>query len=394
MTLVGVAAKNVLRNKFRSVFTIVGIAVAVLTFILIRTVLYAWTSAADYAQKDRLVTRNKVTFVMGLPKKYIDDVRNHVDGVKVATYANWFGGKSTDQAHEREFFGTFAVDENYFDVFSEMSVSDDQMKAWKSDKQGCIVGDVLAKKLGWKVGDRITLASSIYPAADGGDWSFNVDGIYTTTAKSVDRSTFLFHWAYMNDGLPESRRDEIGWMVARVADGTSPADLSVTIDKHFEGEDIQTLSQDERSFNASFLAGVSAVLTALNFVSLAILVIMGLILGNTIAMGVRERTQEYGVLRAIGFRPGHITTFIVGESMVTAVAGGGLGLLISYPIVEKGMGRWLEENMGQFFPYFRIATKDALLAIALTLVLGAVAGLIPAVLASKLKVTEALRRVA
>ena len=392
MTLVGVAARNVLRNKFRSILTIVGISVAVLTFVLIRTVLYSWTSASDYAQKDRLVTRNKVTFVMGLPKRYISDVREHVPGVKIATFANWFGGK--DPKHEHEFFGTFAVDDNYFDVFNECTIPDDQMAAWKGDKQGVIIGDVLAKKLGWKVGDKVTLDSSIYPGENGGGWAFHVSGIYTTTARSVDRSTLLFHWAYLNDGLPEARRDQIGWIVARVASGVSSADLSVSVDKHFEGEDIQTLSQDERSFNASFLAGISAILDALRIVSFIILVIMALILGNTIAMGVRERTQEYGVLRAIGFRPGHVVTFIVGESIVTALLGGALGLLMSYPMIEKGMGRWLEENMGNFFPYFRIAAKDAVLALGLTILLGLAAGFIPALGASRLKVTEALRRVA
>ena len=392
MTLVGVAAKNVLRNKFRSILTIIGIGVAVLTFVLIRTVLYAWTSAADYAATDRLVTRNKVTFVMGLPRKYIAEVRDRVPGVKLATFANWFGGK--DPKHEHEFFGTFAVDENYFDVMSEMSVPSDQMAAWKGDKQGIIIGDILAKKLGWKVGDKVNLESSIYPAEGDADWAFNVDGIYSATARSVDRSTLLFHWDYLNDALPASRKDQIGWIVGRVTPGTSSADLSRTIDKHFEGEDIQTLSQDERAFNASFLAGVSAILWALRIVSFIILVIMALILGNTIAMGVRERTQEYGVLRAIGFLPSHIMTFIVGESIVTAVAGGAFGLLISYPIVEKGMGRWLEENMGQFFPYFRIAATDAVLALGLTIALGVVAGILPALGASRLKVTEALRRVA
>jgi len=392
VTLVGVAARNVLRNKFRSILTIVGISVAVLTFVLIRTVLYSWTSASDYAQKDRLVTRNKVTFVMGLPKRYITDLREHVPGVKIATFANWFGGK--DPKHEHEFFGTFAVDDNYFDVYNECTIPDDQMASWKGDKQGVIIGDVLAKKLGWKVGDKVTLQSSIYPGESDGAWAFHVSGIYTTTARSVDRSTLLFHWQYLNDGLPEARRDQIGWIVARVAQGVSSADLSVSVDKHFEGEDIQTLSQDERSFNASFLAGISAILDALRIVSFIILVIMALILGNTIAINVHKQTQKYGVLRAIGFRPGHVVTFIVGESIVTALLGGALGLLMSYPMIEKGMGRWLEENMGNFFPYFRIAAKDAVLALGLTVLLGLAAGLIPALGASRLKVTEALRRVA
>lgn len=393
MTLGSVAARNVLRNKFRTLLTIFGVAVAVLTFVLIRTVLYAWTSAGDYAAKDRIVTRHKVTFVMTLPKRYADDLASKkVAGIEKSGHASWFGGK--DPNHDREFFGTFAINDAYLDVYSEFSTPKAELEDWKKNKQGAIVGDVLAKKLGWKVGDRVTLQSGIYPDPPDGPWTFTISAIYTATAKSVDRSTFLFHYDYLNDAQPANRKDQIGWIASRVSSGESAPDLSLKIDKHFDAEDIQTLSQDERAFNSSFLAGISAILGAMNLVSGVILVIMLLILGNTIAMGVRERTQEYGVLRAIGFLPKHIVIFIMGEAIVTGAIGGAVGLAISYPIVQGGMGRWLEENMGNFFPYFRIPLGDAVLAFALSLVLGALAGLLPALGASKLKVTEALRRVA
>jgi putative ABC transport system permease protein len=136
------------------------------------------------------------------------------------------------------------------------------------------------------------------------------------------------------------------------------------------------------------------VLRAIDIVSLAILAVMGLVLGNTIAMGVRERTSEYGVLRAIGFLPGAIAGFIVAEAVLLGVVGGALGLAIAYPLVEGGVGRWLEENMGAMFPYFRVMTLDALMALAAVVGLAAAASLLPALGASRLRVTEALRRVA
>jgi putative ABC transport system permease protein len=391
VTLVGVAAKNILRNKARTTLTVLGTAIAILTFILIRTAVWAFTSGADNAAKDRVVTRNKVTFVMPLPKRYVDAVRK-TNGVKAASFANWFGGK--DPKHDGEFFATFAVDDNYFEVVSEASVPAADFEAWKTDKQGAIVGDVLAKKLGWSVGDKVTLESGIYPNSEDQPWTFTIRGIYTATAKSVDRASFLFHWSYLNDAQPDSRKDQIGWIISRVNQGSSAADVGVAIDKVFDVEDIVTLSQDERAFNASFLAGISAVLRALDIVCIVILGIMMLILGNTIAMGVRERTQEYGVLRAIGFQPWHISAFIVSEALVTAAIGGGLGLLLSYPLIEKGMGRFIEENLGNIIPYFRIPTVDALVAFGLALLLGGVASAIPAWGASRLRVTEALRRVA
>jgi putative ABC transport system permease protein len=398
MTLAGLAARNVFRNKFRVVLTILGVAVAMLTFVMLRTVMFAWTSGADYAAKDRVVTRHKVTFVMTLPKRYVDDIRNAKGAggaplVQTATFANWFGGK--DPKHDKEFFGTLAVDSaTYFDVYGEISVPPDQMAAWKADRNGAIVGDVLAKKMGWVVGSIVTLETGIYPNEPDKPWTFTVAAIYTTTAKSVDRSSFLFHWERLNDAVPLRRQDQIGWIVARTTDSAHAADAGLAIDKLFDDHDTQTVSQDERSFNTSFLASISAVLKALDIVSVAILAIMMLILGNTIAMGVRERTNEYGVLRAIGFLPRHIALFILGESVIISMLGGVVGLLISYPIVEQGMGRWLEENMGNFFPYFRIAPMTAVAALVIAVILGIVAAGVPALQASRLKVTDALRRVA
>jgi putative ABC transport system permease protein len=388
MTLAGLALRNLGRNKFRVILTAAGVAIAIVAFLLLRTVIWAWASGAEWAAKDRVVTRHKVTFVMTLPKRYVEDVRN-APHVKAVTWANWFGGK--DPKHDREFFAALAVDPaSYFVVYDEMKVPPDQMETWKHDKQGAIVGDVLARKMGWKVGDKVILQSGIYP----GDWQFNIDAIYEATAKSVDRSTFIFNWNYVNDGMPVERRDNVGWIVSRVDDPAHVADIGVGLDKIFDDRETPTLSQDERSFNASFLAMFSSILTAMDWMSAVILVIMMLILGNTIAMGVRERTSEYGVLRAIGFLPKHITIWIVGESLALGVLGGVWGLALAWPIINLGFGRFVEENMGGFFPYFRLETANMLLGLALAALLGAGASMIPAWRASKIRVVDAVRRVA
>ncbi len=388
MTLPGLAVRNLGRNKFRVALTIAGVAVAVVAFLLLRTVIWAWASGAEWAAKDRVVTRHKVTFVMTLPKRYVEDVRN-APHVKAVTWANWFGGK--DPKHDREFFSVIGVDPlTYFTVYDEMKVQPDQLETWKHDRQGAIVGDVLAKKLGWKVGDRVALESGIYP----GNWEFTIDSIYTTTAKSVDRSTMVFQWDYLNDSLPAGRKDQVGWIVSRVDDPGHVADIGVGLDKRFEDLDTPTLSQDERSFNASFLAMFSAILNAMDIISAVILVIMTLILGNTIAMGVRERTSEYGVLRAIGFLPSHVALWIVFESLVMGVLGGVVGVLLAWPFINLGVGRFLEENMGAFFPYFRLETGNILLGLGIAALLGTAASALPAWRASKLVVVDAVRRVA
>ncbi len=393
MNFVVLAFKNLSRNRFRVVLTILGIAVPVVAFVLLRTVLWAWELGSEVAAKDRVVTRHKITFVMTLPRRYVTDLEQHAAelGVKQTTFATWFGGK--DPAHEREFFATVAVDaKTYLDVYSEISLPADQKQAWLHNRKGAIVGDVIARKLNWKIGDKVTLQSSAFPEQP--NWDFIIEGIYTPLAKTVDRSSFFFHYDYLNESLPERRRDQIGWLVSRVVDPSRAAEVGVRIDKRFDDQEIQTLSQDEGSFQASFLASFSALLKALNFISFVILGIMALILGNTIAMGVRERTNEYGVLRAVGFLPRHLVGFVLGESMLLSAIGGVLGLVVAYPVVERGLGRFLEENMGNFFPYFRVTPGTAFLAFLSSLLIGLLAGIVPAYQVSKLRVIEALRRIA
>jgi putative ABC transport system permease protein len=390
MTIAGLAARNVLRNKFRAVLTILGVAVSIVAFLFLRTVVTAWTVGADFAVKDRLVTRHKITFVMTLPKRYITDVRA-TPHVRVATFANWFGGK--DPKHDSEFFATIAVDsDTYFKVFDDFGVAPAAMDTWMHDPEGALVGDALAKKMGWKVGDKVILESGIFP--DKPEWEFKISGIYEPRAKSADRSSFVFHWDYLNLNVSTRRQDQIGWIASRVDDPSRTADVGLAVDKVFDEREIPTLSQDEHSFQASFLAGISAVLGALDVISVVIMAIMMLVLGNTIAMGARERTNEYGVLKALGFTGGHIAVFVMGEAVIIALLGGVLGVAVAYPFIQNGMGRWLEENMGSFFPYFRIAPGATVAALLLSVGLGVVAAAIPALRASRLNVVEALRRVA
>jgi putative ABC transport system permease protein len=382
-----IAARNLGRNWLRTILTVLGASVALIAFVLLRTVLTSWEVGAEYAAKDRLGTRHKVSFIMQLPQKYITDIRG-VKGVKQATWANWFGGK--DPKKPDEFFATLAVDApSFLPVMDELVLDEESKARWLADKRGAVIGDVLAKKLNLKVGDKYTLQGSIYP----GDWEFNIDGIYTASRKSLDRSQFLFHWSYMNDSIPESRRDTIGWVMTRVDDPSRSAEISASIDKMFDERDTQTVTMSERNMQLSFMAMFGAILTILNVISIIILIIMMLILGNTIAMGVRERTREYAVLRAIGFQPWHIEFFVFGEASVLGIIAGVLGVGVAYPFVNGMMGKAIEENMSAWFPSFRVEPSVAITAVVISVALAGVAALIPAALAGRISVTDALRRV-
>lgn len=386
MNLTSIAVRNVWRNRFRAAMTVLGVAVAVVAFVMLRTVVTATNVAVTYAAQDRVATRHKVSFVLQLPRRYVDTVRA-VPGVRVATWANWFGAR--EPRHPNEFFANMAVDtDTFFQVYSEMVVSPNDMARWREDRRGAIVGDVLARKMNWRVGDRVTLQGTIYP----GNWEFTVDGIYQATARSVDRSQFLFHYRYLNEAIPERRRDSVGWIISRIDDPSRTGSISRAIDAAFDVQDIQTLSMSERAMNLSFMGMLSGLFTAINLISLVILGILGLLLGNTIAMGVRERTQEYGVLRALGFLPKHVAAFILSEAAALGVFAGAAGVALSYPLVQQGLGRWIEENQGATFPYFRIEPETAALAFALAVALSLAAAAVPAWRASRLTVTEALRR--
>lgn len=387
MTITGIGLRNAWRNKVRAVLTMLGVAVAVVAFLFLRTILSSWMMGIDYAAKDRLGTRHKVTFILPLPLRYVDQIKN-VPGVKAAAYANWFGGKNPNA--EDSFFATIAVDtKNFLDVSDEIKVPDAQKQSWLQDRRGALVGDMLAKQFNWKVGDKITLAGSIYP----GDWEFNIDAIYTASRGSIDRSTLFFHWDYLNESLGPTQKDKVGWVMTRIDDPGQAANIAKRIDDMFADQDTQTVTMSERAMNTSFLGMLSTVLKALDYVSIVILLIMGLILGNTIAMGVRERTHEYGVLRAIGFKPRHLVAFIIGEAVIIGVLGAALGLTLAFPFIDQGVGRFLEENMGGFFPYFKVTAKDAILAAGLAIALAAGVAAIPAYQASKLNTIDALRRV-
>jgi putative ABC transport system permease protein len=290
------------------------------------------------------------------------------------------------------FFVNMATDpESFLRVYDEIVVPEAQKKAWFENRQGALVGASLAKQIGVKVGDKITLKGTIFP----GDWPMVVEGIYTTTRKSIDQSSLWFHWKYLNESpvLTPPMKDQVGWITSKVKDASHAASVTKQIDAKFDTRDVQTLSMSEGAMNASFMGMFSTLLKAIDLVSIVILVIMMLILGNTIAMGTRERTHEYGVLRAIGFMPKHLAFFVLGEATAIGLVGGILGVGLAYFMVNNGLGQVIEEGSGGMFLYFRMKESDAAMGLVIATAIAAAAAAVPAYRASKLDVIDALRRV-
>lgn len=384
MTFSSLVVRNLRRQPLETGLTTIAVAFGLLTFVLLRTACTAWTANVDEALSDRVVTWNKVTFQLPLPVAYVDRARR-ATGAET-TFGSWFGGH--DAAHPRDSMSTFAVDDNYFRVHDNLLVPGEQLRAWRDDRQGAIVGDALAAKLGYAIGDRIVLESSAYPGAR----EVRVSGVFRTRDRTVDRGQLLFHWRYLNDEAPDGQRDQVGWMMSR-AGARGSADLARTIDREFENDPSQTLSMSEQSMRLLILSNYSALLSSMNVVCVILLAIVAVIVGNAIAIRVRTRTHEYGVLGALGFGAGHIVTLVIGEAAGMAAIGGALGLALSHLVIDRGIGPMVERSVASLFPSFRAPASAMAVGLALVVAAAAAAAALPALQASRLRSVDALRRV-
>jgi putative ABC transport system permease protein len=378
--------KSAFRNRLRTLLTSLGVAIAIIAFLVLRTIVAAWNAGYENSASDRMITRNKISITFEMPLSYVDKVKNLVGDKGQVSYENWFGAMYPKDEHG--FFANLATDDDVFKMYPEIVIPKDQWEAYVQDRQGAVVGTRLAAKYGWKLGDKVTLRGTIYP----GDWDFNVRAIYTSTSKAVDESSMWFHWKYMNESLPERRKDNVGLIITKVNDGSQSTAVGQAIDRAFASSPAETRTESEKQFQLEFLSMAGALLTAIEAISFIVLLILMLVLANTMAMATRERTTEYAVMRAIGFQPRHIVGMVLGEGFIIALVGSLLGVVLS-PALLKSLAKVMEESMGGFLGNFDLEGRAVALAIAVSLALGMLAAALPAVRASKLKIVDALRRV-
>jgi putative ABC transport system permease protein len=202
----------------------------------------------------------------------------------------------------------------------------------------------------------------------------------------------FFHWKYFNERQIEARKDHVGLIFVKVNDASQSTALGQLIDKNFANSLAETRTESEKAFQLEFLSMASALIKAIQLISMVVLVILMLILANTLAMATRERTTEYAVMRAIGFQPRHIVGMVLGEGFVIALVGAGLGVALATPIL-KFFAQIFEKQMGGFLGPFDLELRAVMLAVAVALALGMAAAALPAYRAGKLKIVDALRRV-
>ncbi len=361
--------KNVFRRKLRACLTILGMAIAVAAFGLLRTVVSIWNTATQASATDRLIVRDAVSFIMPLPYAYLDKIQQ-VPGVKVVTFANWFGGT---YRNKENFFARSAIDgATFFKVYRRYEVSKQEMADFMKEQDACIVGSALAKRYGFKLGDTITLKGDIYP----GTWDFVLRGIYEPKSKSTDASQMFLHWRYLNERVKQvfpGREDQVGWFIAKIDNPANAGRIASSIDALFKNSSAETKTESEREFVKGFVTSASAIIDAMDYMSYVIVGIIMLVLANTMIMSARERTREYAVLKAIGFSAGRLTELILGESLFISIIGGALGIALTYPMVRSFQGM-LPPGA---FPGLSVGSRTLELASAAVIVVGIGAAVFP-----------------
>jgi putative ABC transport system permease protein len=376
--------RNALRHKLRTLLTVGGMAVAILAFCLLRTVIDAWYAGVEASSATRLVTRNAISLIFPLPLSYREKIRS-VEGVTTVTYGNWFGGYYIDN---RNFFANFAVDgESYLGLYPEYVLPADQESAFLRDRRGAIAGHSLAERFRWQVGDTVVLTGTIFP----GNWEFTLRGIYRGRDQTVDQNQFFFHWANLNETIRSVRpgdADRVGFFIQGVARPELAASVASQIDEMFKNSVAETLTETERAFQLGFVAMSQAIIAAIQIVSFVVILIILAVVANTMAMAVRERMKEFAVLKTLGFGAGHLVLLIFGESLLLSALGGGLGMLLTFPAAEA-----FSSSVGQFFPVFIVSGETMAMAAAAVLAVGMSAALFPSLTAVRVRIVEGLRRV-
>ena len=383
MKILKLIIKNSLRHKLRTILTILGISIAVFAFGLLRTVVTAWNAGVEASAANRLITRQAVSFIFPLPLAYRDQIKN-ISGVEDVTYANWFQGVYIDK---NQFFARLAVDaETIFNVYPEFQISDEEYQTFLKERNSCIIGQDIARQYNLKIGDLMTIEGDIYP----GDWQFVIRGIYKPRDKTTDATQMFFHWDYLNERMKEmgsGRVNEVGWYIVKIKDPSQSAEVSEQIDALFKNSRAETKTESERAFQQGFVAASSAILTSINVISFVIIGIIMLVLGNTMIMSARERTREYAVFRTIGFSAKHMVGLILGESLFISALGGGLGLFLSFPIVQ-GVSQSIPKGM---FPVFELEPITLIFAVSAVILVGMAASIFPIMKALRTSIVDGLR---
>jgi putative ABC transport system permease protein len=393
MALLGMVWTNLMRNKLRTILTWLSVFVALFLFVLLHGVTDTLNEAARVGSEQRLVTRNKISLVFPLPMSQVEKIRA-VPGVSEVTWSNWFGGQ--DPVNPHDFFAQFAVDgPTYFPMYrKDISIvqgsseggpvpagADPKLAAFLSERTACVVGDKLMERKGWKLGQTVHVNGTIYP----GSWPFVIRAVYHPNVKTFDAETMFFHWDYLYENT--AHRAQVGIWTFALADPSQAATIGRRVDALFENSATPTHTETERAFQAGFVSMFGNIPFVIKFIGLAVAFSIFLVAAVTMMMAIRERTNEFAVLKTLGFEDGAIFTSVLLESAALTLTAGLAGSLLAKLQLEKA---------GLPIPGFStmiVHWQTVGLGLGLAVLMGLVSGILPAWQASRLRIVDALRKV-
>jgi putative ABC transport system permease protein len=370
---------NLRRRKIRTVLTVGSFAVALFLFALLGAIRYGFRQGIDVAGADRLVVIGRTSIIQPLPLPYLDRLKR-VPGVTDAAHVTWFGGVYQDP---KNFFAQFViVPEDWRRLYPEFAVEPEQWKAFLADRRGCVIGAKLAARFGWKIGDKLPLKVPGY--LGGGSWDFTVRGIYRGTRPSDDETQFWLRRDYFVESAPKFWQGIVGWYIVRVANPDNALAISKAIDAEFANSTSETRTQTESAFAAAFVKQMGNIEFLILAIGSIVFFTLMLVTGNTMAIAVRERTNELAVLKAIGYTARFVLGLVLTESLLIAGVGGILGLWLAHAIIQRDI------TQGLILLY--LPTSGLVAGVAVALLAGLMAGMLPALGAMRLNVASALRR--
>jgi putative ABC transport system permease protein len=393
VSFLGLVLTNLFRNKKRTFLTMLSVTAALFLYCALGGVLDTLNEAIQVGSETRMVTRHGISLVFPLPISYLQRIQA-VPGVKSVAVQNWFGGR--DPKEPSGFFAQFAVDDAFLPMYAkDMQIldaspaqpahvpdgADPRLAAFLNERTACIVGEKLFRTKGWRLGQTVTLAGTIYP----GDWPFTIRAVYRSARKGFNDETLFFRHDYLAE---KSGRHLAGVFVLELQNPEQAGDVAKAVDAMFENSSAPTHTEPERAFQAGFVSMYGNIPFALRIVGLAVVFTILLIAANTMMMAFRERITEIGVLKTLGFEDGTVFGVILAEAAVITLGGGVLGALAAKFVIE-GSGF----NAGGMLPPMSVHWNTVAAGIAIAVGIGAVSGLLPAWQASRLRIVDALRRV-
>ncbi len=373
---------NLKRKKLRTSLTLLSILVAFVLFGLLSAIKQAFVGGVDLAGADRLIVPNKVSLILPLPAGYRQRIEK-IPGVAGVTEDTWFGGVYQDP---KNFFAKFpVVPDEFLNMYPEIALPPEQLKAWDATRTGAIIGTNLAKRYGFKIGDKVPIIGNIYTKAGGGNWEFDIVGIYTAKKKGYDTTQMFFRYDYFDEARAFDKGN-VGWYIVKVANPNDAVEVAKRIDNEFANSAAETQTAPEGAFFQSFAKQLGNIGLIVALITGAAFITILMVAGNTMAQAVRERTGELGVLKAIGFTNGQVLGLVMAESLLLSIIGGLAGLGISWLVSLQG------DPTGGQLPTFFLPARDLLFGVGLCIALGLVTGIFPALQAMNLKVANALRR--